>query len=85
MGRDRTGCRARGRGGPCLDPNCACCAQGERLYVEVAREMEAEFNRSAKVITELGADAATMEKLRSIKSAIDSEKERYRKMTGRTI
>ena len=26
-----------------------------------------------------------MEKLRSIKSAMDSEKERYRKMTGRTI
>ena len=53
--------------------------------MEVVREMEAGFNRSAKVITELGADAATMEKLRSIKPTMDSEKERYRKMTGRTI
>ena len=76
---------ARDRGGPCLDPNCACCAQGERLYVEVAREADASIGRIARIFAEMGADAATMEKVLSIRSAADAEKEKYRKMTGRSI
>ena len=41
--------------------------------------------RIARIFAEMGADAATMEKVRSIRSAADAEKEKYRKMTGRSI
>ena len=41
--------------------------------------------RIARIFDEMGADAATMEKARSIRSAADAEKEKYRKMTGRSI
>ena len=73
------------RGGPCLDPNCTCCMQDIQLYEEIAREADASIGRIARIFAEMGADAATMEKVRSIRSAADAEKEKYRKMTGRSI
>ena len=76
----------RGTGaGPCLDPNCACRMQDIQLYEEIAREADASIERIARIFAEMGADAATMEKMRSIRSAADAEKEKYRKMTGRPI
>ena len=76
---------ARGRGGPCLDPNCTCRMQDIQRYEEIAREADASIERIARIFAEMGADAATMEKVCSIRSAADAEKEKYRKMTGRSI
>ena len=76
---------ARGRGGPCLDPNCTCRMHDIQRYEEIAREVDASIERIARIFAEMGADAATMEKVRSIRSAADAEKEKYRKMTGRSI
>ena len=76
---------ARNRGGPCLDPNCTRHMQDIQLYEEIAREADASIERITRIFAEMGADAATMEKARSIRSAADAEKEKYRKMTGRSI
>ena len=76
---------ARDRGGPCLDPNCTCRMRDIQLYEEIAREADASIERITRIFAEMGADAATMEKARSIRSAADAEKEKYRKMTGRSI
>ena len=59
--------------------------QDIQLYEEIAREADASIGRIARIFAEMGADAATMEKVRSIRSAADTEKEKYRKMTGRSI
>ena len=56
-----------------------------QLYEEIAREADASIERVARIFAEMGVDAATMEKACSIRSAADAEKEKYRKMTGRSI
>ena len=81
MGRDK----ARGRSGSGRDRLCAHCEQEIREYEEIAREVDAMIGRMSKIIIEEGADAARMEKLRSIRSAADAAKEKYRKETGRSI
>ena len=61
MSRDK----ARGRSGSGRDRLCARCEQEIREYEEIAREADAMIGRMSKIIIE-GADAARMEKLRSI-------------------
>ena len=63
-------------------PNCTCRMQDIQRYEETAREADASIERIARIFAEMGVDAATMEKVRSIRSAADAEKEKYRKMAG---
>lgn len=72
-------------GGPCLDPECACCTAFARIYAAKLREAEASLGLSEKAAAEIGADAATVKELRTARSALRAEKEKFRMITGRSI